>query len=82
MVFVVVYTHKHGCDVSVYETLQKAQDSVKDLISNRISESWDQSDVVELEACKSFDDQLSHFTDVESGTSYGEVIEIEEREVQ
>jgi len=78
-VYVVHYTHKHGADISVYNTLEKAQASCKDLMAHRMSETWDRHDVEHMEALPSFDEQLSHFIDVEAGISYGETIEILER---
>jgi hypothetical protein len=80
-VYVVHYTHKHGDDISVYETLDAAQRSVSDLISQRVSASWDKADIEYLEAHAKFDDQLAAFHEIESGISYGETIEILEREV-
>lgn len=80
-VYVVHYTHKHGDDISVYGSIRSAQASARDLISNRISETWDRYDIEHLEACATFDQALSKFHEIEAGMSYGERIEILEREV-
>jgi len=80
-VFVVLYKHKHGEDISVYGGLKSAQESARDLMANRMAQTWDRHDVEHMEALADFDDQLSHFIEVEAGISYGETIEILERRV-
>lgn len=80
-VYVVHYTHKHGCDISVYGTLEKAQESARDLMSNRAAESWDQYALNRVECCETFDQLMSLFHDIESNVSYGETIEIMHRVV-
>jgi hypothetical protein len=81
-VYVIIYTHKHGCDVSVHGTRDGAERSAEDLISNRASESWDKEDLDRLDLAGSFDDRMDFFHAIEREVSYGEAIELEEREVQ
>lgn len=75
-VYVVHYVHKHGDSISVYGGLSTAQASARDLMSNRISESWDRYDAQAMEGKATFDDQIAYFHKIESGISYGERIEI------
>lgn len=78
----IIYTHKHGVDCSVYGGRQTAEESARSLMADRIDESWDVLDKIKFEGCETFDDQMTVFHQVEQNVSYGETIEMLEREVQ
>jgi hypothetical protein len=80
-VYVVHYQHKHGHDISVCGGLKSAQRMVDDLMTQRVSESWDQIDRDRISAMTDFGERLDYFHAVEQNISYGESIEILERRV-
>lgn len=80
-VYVVHYKHKHGEDISVCGGVKSAQNMVDDLMTHRVSESWDQVDRDRISAMTEFSDRLDYFHAVEREVSYGETIEILERVV-
>lgn len=80
-VFVILYTHKHGVDCSVYGGRDSAQVSATALMIDRVA-SWDREDRIKFEGCETFDDQMTVFHQVEQNISYGETIELMERQVQ
>ncbi len=80
-VYVIVYTHKHGVDCSVYGGEHGAQLSALALMVARV-EGWDREDRIRFEGCENFHDQMDVFHQVEQNVSYGETIELLERVVQ
>lgn len=80
-VYVVHYEHKRGHDISVCGGLVSAQRMVDDLMTHRVSESWDQVDRDRISAMTDFGERLDYFHAVERDVSYGETIEVLERVV-
>lgn len=80
-VYVIIYTHKHGMDCSVYGGMSPAQASALALMISRV-ENWHHEDRIKFQGCENFDDQMDVFHQVEKEISYGETIEILERTVQ
>lgn len=81
-VYVVHYTNKYGEQtISVYGGPQSAQRAADDLISWRVSESWDKTDQDRISAMSEFGDRLDYFHAVEQNVSNGERIEVLERVV-
>jgi hypothetical protein len=80
-VFVICYTNKHENTISVYGGRQSAERAADDLMSHRISESWDQADKDTFDRLADFDLRLKFFHEVEQNVSYGEMIEVLERVV-
>lgn len=80
-VYVVIYTHKHGMDCAVYATDEIARRAVHHLMFERADQSWDRGDWAKFQA-SDYDQQVDLFHEVEKNVSYGEVIELLEREVQ
>jgi len=84
-VFVVHYTHKHGCDISVFGTRDEAERAATSIMLTRANR-WDHSKTEEFRESAfspaGFNELLGTFHDVERNISYGEVIELMERKVQ
>lgn len=81
-IYVLLYEHKHGTDVSLYRTLELAQDSATVIILDRVEEElWDREDAEKLKSMINFEDMLSFFHDQELNFRYPESIEIWPREV-
>lgn len=81
-VYVCIYTHKHGQDCSVLATEALAQRAVHHLMFDRADQSWEREDWAKFQACENYDQQVDLFHEVEQGISYGETIELLERDVQ
>lgn len=81
-VYVLFFVHKHGEDISVWETEEKARAVATQLILDRAAGSWNMEDHKRINAMTEFDDRLAYFEAVEQNISYGERIEILERPVQ
>lgn len=81
-VYVVRYTHKHDDSVEVFGTLEKAESSVDSLMTDRAAEAWDKTDREKLENESSFTERFCFFHEIEQNIAYGEVINLDECEVQ
>jgi hypothetical protein len=80
-VYVVIYTHKHGVECAVYSSEAIAQRAVHHLMFERV-ESWDREDWKKFQGCETYDHQVDLFHKIEQNVSYGDRIELLEREVQ
>jgi len=80
-VHICLYTHKHGVDVSVYKTTKALEAGVLNVMDLRVDE-WDPEDVVKFRKLRSFNNKLGLFRDVEQNVSYGETLELFERELE
>lgn len=81
-VYVVHYTNKYGEQtISVYGGPESAQRAADDLISHRVSESWEEGDASTMSRLVDFDLRLSFFNEVEADVSNGERLEVLERVV-
>ena len=81
VVHVCLYSHKHGVDVGVYKTAKALEAGVLNVMHLRVDE-WDDGDVAKFRKLRSFDKKLALFRDVEQNVSYGETLELFERELE
>lgn len=81
IVHVCVYSHKHGVDVGVYKTPETLESTVADIMAER-SLDWDDGDKAKFNKLRSFSKKLALFHEVEQNISYGETLEIFERELR
>ena len=80
-VHVCLYSHKHGVDVGVYKSAKALEAGVLNVMDLRVDE-WDPEDVVKFRKLRSFNNKLGLFRDVEQNVSYGETLELFERELE
>jgi hypothetical protein len=82
-VWLLVYTHKHGMDASVYTTREKALDSAIDIVREYMDElePEDAEAVTKLIKAGKLDSALQRYTDATSEFQ-PETFEIDERTVQ
>jgi hypothetical protein len=80
-VHVCLYSHKHGVDVGVYKTAKALEAGVLNVMDLRVDE-WDPELVVKFRKLRSFNNKLGLFRDVEQNVSYGETLELFERELE
>ena len=80
-VHVCLYSHKHGVDVGVYKSAKALEAGVLNVMDLRVDE-WDPEDVVKFRKLRSFNNKLGLFRDVEQNVSYGETLELFEREME
>lgn len=83
MVFTLTYTHKHGSDVGVYKTREGADAAAYGLACERVEE-WDEEGACRLhfESLEDRDEQMDYFHEIEGEMSCGELLEINETELQ
>lgn len=81
IVHVCLYTHKHGTDVWVCKTPRGLEAEVLAVMKERVREDWHDEDKVRFSKLRGFDKKLNLFHEVEQGISYGETLELFEREV-
>ena len=83
-VYVVTYEHKHGLDVGVYSTEEKAIEAAWDLAHNRVIEEdrWEKEQQEEFAAMEDLGEAIAFFNDVEQEWNYSEFIEILERPLE
>lgn len=85
-VFVLLYEHKHGSDVSVYRTRDGAVASAYGIACNRVEEDrWNEGDDGEgrakFEAFEDLEAAIDFFNTTELEWSYGESLEIRESQL-
>lgn len=81
VVHVCLYSHKHGVDVGVYKTAKALEAGVLNVMHLRVDE-WDDPWRAKFRKLRSFDKKLALFRDVEQNVSYGETLELFEREME
>jgi hypothetical protein len=82
VVHVCLYSHKHGVDVGVYKTAKALEDGVLNVMDNRVDIDWHDEDKAKYRKLRSFNNKLGLFRDVEKNISYGETLELFERELE
>jgi hypothetical protein len=81
-VYVVHHVSKYDeHSISVCGGMTSAQKMADDLMSHRVSESWDEGDAAKMSGLIDFDLRLAFFQEVEGNISNGEKLEILERVV-
>lgn len=83
-VFVLLYEHKHGTDVSVYRTHEGAVASAYGIACSRVEEDrWNEGDDGEcrakFEAFDNLEAALDYFHEVEMESAYSEYLSIQGR---
>lgn len=79
IVFVCLYTHKHGIDVGVYRTHEAALDAAYCLALERVAETWEDDDRAKFNDLPDRQAALALFHEVELEWNYSEHLEILER---
>ncbi len=78
-VWVIVYTHKHGVDVSVFKTYKAAIKVAREWAAQSVEDGcWDSEDIAKFKSTKDNTVAVDFFNEVELGWSYGENIEVQE----
>lgn len=78
-VFILLYTHKHGEDVSAYRTREGALNAAFDLAWQRVDEDkWDEEDKARFNATETPEEAIDVFNQVEREWEYSEHLEITE----
>lgn len=78
-VFILLYTHKHGEDVSAYRTLEGATSAAFDLACQRADEGrWHDEEKARFDAAETPEEALSVFHEIELNYNYSECLEITE----
>lgn len=78
-VFILLYTHKHGEDVSVYRTLEGATSAAFELACQRADEGrWHDEEKARFDAAETPEEALGIFHEIELNYNYSECLEITE----
>lgn len=80
-VYVVHYTHKHGSDICVCKTEQRANEVALNWAAQEVEDDWEDEDKAKFYALESGVDKLDLFHRIEENTNYGSVIDVLTREM-
>lgn len=80
-VYILLYEHKHGADVSAYSTHRRALEAAYEIAHQRVVEEdrWTKEDQEKFQAFECISEALDYFHKVELDWNYSENLEIHER---